>query len=84
MHCGRDDDPLREFASFTANHKPSSTIPTPASRISTPTGVYWIPLYELLDALGFTVLLVSAHRPAIAERRCAPAPTPMSGHGRPP
>lgn len=24
------------------------------------TGVYWIPLFEVLDALGFTVLLVNA------------------------
>lgn len=25
------------------------------------TGVYWIPLYEVLDSSGFTVLLVDAH-----------------------
>ena len=59
----RDDEPVREFASFTADlHRladwlDSCCVDTVAMES---TGVYWIPLYELLDSRGFTVLLVNA------------------------
>lgn len=59
----RDDEPVREFASFTADlHALADWLM--ACGVDTvameSTGVYWIPLYELLDARGFTVLLVNA------------------------
>ncbi len=59
----RDDEPVREFASFTADlHRLADWlrdcgVDTVAMES---TGVYWIPLFELLDARGFTVLLVNA------------------------
>ena len=59
----RDDEPVREFASFTADlHRLADWLD--ACGVDTvamePTGVYWIPLYELLESRGFTVLLVNA------------------------
>ena len=59
----RDDEPVREFASFTADlHRLADWlrdcgVDTVAMES---TGVYWIPLFELFDARGFTVLLVNA------------------------
>lgn len=59
----RDDEPVRKFASFTADLErladwlQTCGVDTVAMES---TGVYWIPLYELLDARGFTVLLVNA------------------------
>jgi hypothetical protein len=53
----RDDDPVREFASFTADLHALADwlqrcgVDTVAMES---TGVYWIPLYELLDSRGFT------------------------------
>jgi transposase len=59
----RDDNPVREFPSFTADLNALADWLT-ASGVDTvameSTGVYWIPLFELLDARGFTVLLVNA------------------------
>lgn len=59
----RDDEPVREFASFTADLHALADWLT-ACGVDTvameSTGVYWIALYELLDARGFTVLLVNA------------------------
>lgn len=59
----RDDEPVREFACFTADlHRLADWLD--ACCVDTvameSTGVYWIPLYELLDSRGFTVLLVNA------------------------
>ena len=59
----RDDEPVREFASFTADlHRLADGLD--ACGVDTvameSTGVYWIPLYELLESRGFTVLLVNA------------------------
>jgi transposase len=59
----RDDEPVREFPSFTADlHAMADWLE--ACGVDTvameSTGVYWIPLYELLDARGFKVLLVNA------------------------
>ena len=59
----RDDDPVREFPSFTADLNAladwlrACDVDTVAMES---TGVYWIPLYELLESRGFTVLLVNA------------------------
>ena len=59
----RDEMPVREFASFTADlialadWLQACAVDTVAMES---TGVYWIPLYELLDARGFKVLLVNA------------------------
>jgi len=59
----RDDEPVREFASFTVDLNAIADWLT-ACRVDTvameSTGVYWIPLYELLESRGFTVLLVNA------------------------
>ncbi len=59
----RDDTPVREFRSFTvdlnaiADWLKSCKVDTVAMES---TGVYWIPLFELLESRGFTVLLVNA------------------------
>jgi transposase len=59
----RDDEPVREFRSFTedlhriAQWLSSCGVDTVAMES---TGVYWIPLYELLESKGFTVYLVNA------------------------
>jgi transposase len=59
----RDDEPVREFPSFTvdlnalADWLTRCGVDTVAMES---TGVYWIPLFELLEARGFTVLLVNA------------------------
>jgi transposase len=58
-----DDNPVREFPAFTADlqrlidwlHQCRVTAVAMES-----TGVYWIPLYEMLDAAGFEVQLVNA------------------------
>jgi transposase len=59
----RDDEPVREFKSFTADLMALGDWLT-ACGIETvameSTGVYWIPLYELLESRGFTVFLVNA------------------------
>ena len=59
----RDDQPVREFACFTADLHALADWLT-ACGVDTvameSTGVYWIALFELLDARGFTVLLVNA------------------------
>jgi len=59
----RDDRPVREFRSFTqdlhalADWLAACGIETVAMES---TGVYWIPLYEILEERGFEVLLVNA------------------------
>jgi len=59
----RADEPVREFPSFTddlhamADWLKACWVDTVAMES---TGVYWIPLYELLESRGFTVLLVNA------------------------
>ena len=59
----RDDEPVREFSSFTEDlHALADWLK--ACKVDTvameSTGVYWIPLFELLESRGFTVLLVNA------------------------
>jgi transposase len=59
----RDDEPVRQFKSFTddleriADWLTACGVDTVAMEA---TGVYWIPLYELLESRGFTVYLVNA------------------------
>ena len=58
-----DDEPVREFSSFTEDlHALADWLK--ACKVDTvameSTGVYWIPLFELLESRGFTVLLVNA------------------------
>jgi transposase len=59
----RDNEPVREFPSFTvdldamADWLKACDVDTVAMES---TGVYWIPLFELLESRGFTVLLVNA------------------------
>jgi transposase len=59
----RDEHPVREFPSFTvdlnalADWLKACGVDTVAMES---TGVYWIPLFELLESRGFTVLLVNA------------------------
>ncbi len=59
----RDDRPVREFSSFTgelnalADWLEACGVDTVAMES---TGVYWIPLFELLESRGLTVLLVNA------------------------
>jgi transposase len=59
----RDDEPVREFPSFTVDLNAIADWLT-ACGVDTlameSTGVYWIPLFELLESRGFTVLLVNA------------------------
>lgn len=60
----RDEQPVREFAAFTADLEHLADwlkqcgIRTVAMES---TGVYWIPLFELLESRGFEVILVNAH-----------------------
>ena len=60
----RDPEPVREFAAFTDDLRRlvqwlrDCRITAVAMES---TGVYWIPLYELLEAAGFEVHLVNAH-----------------------
>ena len=59
----RDDEPVREFASFTADlNSIADWLEQCGIKIVAmeSTGVYWIPLYELLQRRGFEVLLVNA------------------------
>ena len=59
----RDDRPVRTFRSFTADLHALADWLT-ATGITTvameSTGVYWIPVFEILEARGFEVLLVNA------------------------
>ena len=59
----RDDEPVREFPSFTVDLN-ALVDWLDACRVDTvameSTGVYWIPLFELLESRGFKVLLVNA------------------------
>ena len=63
VQIDRDDEPVREFRSFTADLErladwlDACGIDVVAMES---TGVYWIPLFELLERRGFTVLLVNA------------------------
>jgi len=60
----RDLTPVRAFPTFTTDlHRLADWLT--ACGVTTvameSTGVYWIPLYEILEARGFDVVLVNAH-----------------------
>jgi transposase len=61
---GRDEEPVRTFQTFTRDLKAIAvwlrTVGVKTVAMES-TGVYWIPLYELLESEGFEVLLVNAH-----------------------
>ena len=59
----RDPDPIRNFPTFTADlHALANWLK--ACQVTTvameSTGVYWIPVYQILEAHGFAVVLVNA------------------------
>jgi transposase len=59
----RDDDPVREFKSFTEDLEQLADwlIRCGVDIVAMEsTGVYWIPLFELLESRGLTVYLVNA------------------------
>ena len=59
----RDDEPVREFRSFTTDLEALAQWLTACGVdivAMESTGVYWIPLYELLESRGFIVHLVNA------------------------
>src|SRR5216117_1795788 len=61
--AGRDDQPVRTFRTFSSDlHRLADWLE--ATGITTvameSTSVYWIPVFELLEARGFEVLLVNA------------------------
>ena len=59
----RDPQPVREFATFTADlHRLADWLTACGvdTVVMESTGVYWVPLFEILDARGFKVLLVNA------------------------
>ena len=59
----RDDEPVREFPCFTADLNALADWLTACGVdivAMESTGVYWIPLFEILDARGFKVVLVNA------------------------
>ncbi|HEX9875933.1 MAG TPA: transposase, partial [Gammaproteobacteria bacterium] len=59
----RDPTPVRSFPTFTGDLQRLADWLT-ACRIThvamEATGVYWIPIFEILDARGFQVILVNA------------------------
>ena len=61
----RAAEPVQSFTTFTADlHRLADWLT--ACRVTSvameATGVYWIPVYEILEARGFTVLLVNARQ----------------------
>ena len=59
----RDPEPVRSFGTFTGDlHRLADWFKQ--CKVSTvameSTGVYWIPVFEILEQLGFTVVLVNA------------------------
>jgi transposase len=60
----RDPEPLREFRTFTTDlHRLAQWLAQCGVKTVAmeSTGVYWIPLYEILEQRGFEVVLVNAH-----------------------
>ena len=61
---GRSDTPVREFGCFTEDlHAMASWLLTCGVTIVAleSTGVYWVPVFEVLEAHGLAVVLVNAH-----------------------
>ena len=59
----RDPQPVQTFSTFTHELAPAGRL-ADGCRVKSvameATGVYWIPMYEMLEARGFEVLLVNA------------------------
>ncbi|MFL5537764.1 MAG: IS110 family transposase [Longimicrobiaceae bacterium] len=70
---GRDPDPVQSFGTFTGDlNRLADWLEACGVRsvAMEATGVYWIPLYEILEARGFKVLLVNArHVKNVAGRK---------------
>jgi transposase len=69
---GRSDTPVREFGCFTED------LPAMASWLLTcgvtivaleSTGVYWVPVFEVLESHGLAVVLVNAQRQNVSGRK---------------
>jgi transposase len=61
----RDPEPVREFRAFTADlHRLADWLQTCGIETVAmeSTGVYWIPLFQVLEARGFEVKLVDTHQ----------------------
>jgi len=59
----QDEEPVRTFRSFSGDlHKMADWLMTVGIKTVAmeSTGVYWIPVFEILEARGFEVLLVNA------------------------
>src|SRR6266478_1871025 len=85
----RDEESTRRFSSFTRDlHALADWLGR--CRIQTvameSTGVYWIPLFQILEERGFKVYLVNAHYlksvPGRKERRIRLPVDPVSALGR--
>jgi len=67
----RDPQPVREFRTFTADlHRLADWLAQCEVKTVAleSTGVYWIPLYEILEQRGFEVLLGRTQRARTQER----------------
>ena len=63
VHPDRDPQPVRSFATFTEDlHRLADWLTASAvdSVAMEATGVYWTPLFQILEARGFEVCLVNA------------------------
>lgn len=61
---GRDDTPVREFGCFTEDlHAMAAWLLALGITIVAleSTGVYWVPVFEVLESYGIAVVLVNAH-----------------------
>lgn len=61
----RDPQPVREFSTFTADlhHLADWLVKCGIKTVAMEsTGVYWIPIYEVLEERGLEVVLVNAHQ----------------------
>ena len=73
----RDPEPVRSFATFAADlHRLAGWfkqcgVKTVAMES---TGVYWIPVFEILEQRGFAVVLVNARDRAFAPKILSPRP----------
>src|SRR3990170_3194306 len=59
----RDPEPVQSFGTFTSDlHRLADWLKACGIRsvVMEATGIYWIPLFEILEAEGFEVLLVNA------------------------
>ena len=80
---GRDPEPVRSFKSFTgdlhalADWLKSVGVTTVAMES---TGVYWVPVFEILEARGFEVLLVNARNVKNVPGRKTEDVTVVFGH----